>query len=542
MQNKLFLLFVMSAWLLMPYQTARADWFSDLTDNIQSNSPAAWEGQKRGYFTGGGFGLRLKTSRDPLLNFQPPRINAGCGGIDAFWGGFNYLRPEYLVQAFQNIMSAAPAYAFKLALQQLCDPCDDVMSALQQISQAANSLALDECGSAQALVNFGGDAIASMLGMDADKGTSEFGTWVSDKASKLTAGVAKFNEEVRKLQNYQFCGGFVNHEDFDRCASFVDISGSLWDKARKVDRTAQNLPDEMFFQMARAVFGEMIVTPAEKGDGEDKATTMFGVDFYDPCPTTTVRSVVANMLGNLTATGAAQTGQFQNPHLPSGAETSQALSTTPPSGVVDASSELSRIALRDVIRRDDRAIGVTECQVRDMPASLQVYRRAKVAIETIADAMQNNPQTTLEPAVIDVVLQSRLPVYQIINSLAYRGFYGGVLTHEEKNALIKLTSIGYVQYLLEEFVTRAEGILDQAYIQLTTSKKAAPVDPTSLESGYQAIKKRIASFRFELMDSFRDVQQTYMVAFKENLQFQQMRDYYQSLLKNRGIQSVFSGI
>lgn len=89
---------------------------------------------------------------------------------------------------------------------------------------------------------------------------------------------------------------------------------------------------------------------------------------------------------------------------------------------------------------------------------------------------------------------------------------------------------------------RAEGILDQAYIQLSTSKKAAPVDPQSLEAGYQAIKKRMASFRRELMESFQDVHQTYMTAFKENLQFQQMRDYYQSLLKNRGIQSVFSGL
>ena len=177
-----------------------------------------------------------------------------------------------------------------------------------------------------------------------------------------------------------------------------------------------------------------------------------------------------------------------------------------------------------------------------MPDSLKVYQRAKNAIETIADAMQNNPQTTLDNFVIDVVLQSRLPVYQIINSLAYRGFYGGALTHEEKAALIKLTSIGYVQFLLEEFVMRAEGILDQAYIQLSTSKKAAPVDPQSLEAGYQAIKKRMASFRRELMESFQDVHQTYMTAFKENLQFQQMRDYYQSLLKNRGIQSVFSGL
>lgn len=107
-----------------------------------------------------------------------------------FWGAFSYLNPEYLVQAFQNIMSAAPAYAFKLALQQLCDPCDDVMSALQQMAQAINNIALDECGSAQALVNLGGDAVTSMLGMDSQTGSSAFGNWVSDKANNALSTVS----------------------------------------------------------------------------------------------------------------------------------------------------------------------------------------------------------------------------------------------------------------------------------------------------------------------------------------------------------------
>lgn len=511
-----------------------ADWFSNLTNNLHSNSPAAWEGQKRGYFTGGGFGFRVQTSREPLLNLQAPRISAGCGGIDAFWGSFGYLNPEYLVQAFQNIMSAAPAYAFKLALQQLCDPCDDVMSALQQMAQAVNSLALDECGTAQAMVNVGGDAIASMLGMDAEKGESEFGNWISDKASKLSAGVTKFSEDVRKLQNYQFCGGFSNHADYDRCAKFVDIRGSLWDKARDADRTAANLPGETFFQLARALFGELIIVPGKPGDGEGKASTMYGVDYYDACPSASARVVVANMLGNLTVESVTKTANPQE------SGSSDAI-TAPPGAATDASVVTAKISFRNVTRKDDVAIGVSACEEGQMPASLRVYERAKAAIEAIAHAMQNNPQTTLDPAVIDVVLQSRLPVYQIINTLAYRGFYGGALTGDEMDALIKLTSIGYTQYILEEFVTKAEGILDQAFIQLTTGKSVSPLDLQVLEIGYQAIKKRMAAFRMEILSSFRDVHQTYMTAFKEALEFQQMRDYYQSLLKNRGMLSAFTG-
>lgn len=526
---------------VMAPQQARADWFSELTDNLHSNSQAAWEGQKRGYFTGGGLSLRIKTSREPLLNLQAPRISAGCGGIDAFWGSFAYLNPEYLVQMFQNILAAAPAYAFKLALSQLCDPCDDVMSALQQLAQAVNNAALDECGTAQALVNLGGDTIAEMIGMDANKSQSEFGTWISEKANKLTAGVEKFNSELRKLQQYQFCGGFTNHDDYDRCANFTDITGSLWEKAKKVDRTSGNVPDEAFFRLARALFGEMVITPAKPGDDENKSVSMFSVDYYEPCPTTTAKVVITGMLGNFVVSPEQTRGSTPNATLPSG-EQSEALVTTPPSGTVDIATEESQIGFRDIVKRDDRVIGVTACQRAQMPDSLRVYKRATEAIQAINWAMQTNPQTTLDTAVIEVVLESSLPVYQIINTLAYRGFYGGSMTAEEMQALIKLTSIGYTQYLLTEFVGKAEAMLDGAYIQLSTSQTSAPVNPATLEVGYQAIKKRMNAFRQELFEAFQDVQQTYMVAFKQTLEFHQMRDYYQSLLKTRGLASAFTGI
>lgn len=527
------------AFILLMFngQPAKADWFDDLTSGIQTNSPAAWEGQKRGYFTGGGFSLRTQTSREPLLNIQPPRINAGCGGIDVFWGSFSYLNPEYLIQAFQNILSAAPAYAFKLALQQLCDPCDDVMSALQQMAQAINNIALDECGSAQAMVNLGGDAIASMLGMDSQTSSSSFGNWVSDKANKLTSGFQAFNDEVRKLQNWQFCGGFANHEDYDRCARFVNMEGSLWEKAKDTDRTSTNKPDEQFFRLARALFGEMIISPGRQGDKDNKATTMYKVDYHAPCPTTTANVVIRNMLGNLVAKAGTETATRPNSSTPSG-EQSKALVDTAPNGPTDSYEDDSRIGFRDVILTDGKVTGVTGCQVQAMPDSLQVYKRAETAISAISYAMQHNPQMTLADETIDVVLQSRLPVYQIINSLAYRGFYGGVLTADEADALIKLTAIGYTQFLLEEFAGKAEGILDQAYIQLTTSQTAAPIDPAQLETGYTSIKKRLALFRAEMIENFRDVHQLYMTTFKQALEFSQLRDYYQNILKNRGMASA----
>lgn len=523
--------------LLCCAQPAKADWFSDLTDGIHSNSPAAWEGQQRGYFTGGGFSLRTQTTREPLLNIQAPRISAGCGGIDVFFGAFSYLNPEYLIQAFQNIMSAAPAYAFKLALQQLCDPCDDVMSALQQMAQAINNIALDECGSAQALVNLGGDAIASMLGMDSQTSSSAFGNWISDKANKLSSGFQSFNDEVRKLQNWQFCGGFANHADYDRCARFVNLEGSLWEKAKETDRTSTNKPDEQFFRLARALFGEMIITAGKPGDKENKAVTMYKVDYHPPCPTTTANLVIRNMLGNLVAKPGTGTATPPNNTTPSG-ESSGALVGVAPAGPTDSYDHDPRIGFRDVILNDGKVTGVTGCLVQPMPESLKVYKRAELAISAISYAMQNNPQMNISNDTIEVILQSKLPVYQVINALAYRGYYGGVLTADEADALIKLTAIGYTQFLLEEFAGKAEGVLDQAYTQLTTSQTAAPIDPAQLQNGYSSIKKRLALFRAEMIESFRDVHQLYMTTFKQALEFSQLRDYYQNLLKNRGMASA----
>ncbi len=434
-------------------------------------------------------------------------------------------------------MSAAPAYAFKLALQQLCDPCDDVMSALQQMAQAINNAALDECGSAQALVNLGGDAIASMLGMDSQTSSSPFGNWISDKANKLASGFQAFNDEVRKLQNWQFCGGFANHADYDRCARFVNLEGSLWEKAKETDRTSTNRPDEAFFRLARALFGEMIITAGQPGDKDNKSTTMYKVDYHPPCPTTTANLVIRNMLGNLVAAPSTSAATTPNNTTPSG-ERSDALVGEAPSGPSDTYEHDPRIGFRDVILRDGKVTGVTGCLVQPMPASLQVYKRAETAISAISYAMQNNPQMTLANETIDVILQSKLPVYQIINALAYRGFYGGVLTADEADALVKLTAIGYTQFLLEEFAGKAEGILDQAYTQLTTSQTAVPVDPSQLETGYSAIKKRLALFRAEMIENFRDVHQLYMTTFKQALEFSQLRDYYQNLLKNRGMASA----
>jgi conjugative transfer pilus assembly protein TraH len=129
-----------------------AGWVDDWVDQKAVSSPGYFEGQKRGYYNGGGFSARWNLQNDYLWSVTPPRVRSGCGGIDAFMGGFSFLNADYLVQKLQRIMSAAPAAAFDIALKTLAPQVSDTIRSLESIADKLNNIQLDECKSSRALV------------------------------------------------------------------------------------------------------------------------------------------------------------------------------------------------------------------------------------------------------------------------------------------------------------------------------------------------------------------------------------------------------
>jgi conjugative transfer pilus assembly protein TraH len=131
---------------------AYAGFADDWLANSTTTSPSYFEGQKRGYLSAGGFSARWKTSNDYLLSVTPPRIRAGCGGIDAFWGGMSFLDPDYLVEKLERIVENAPAVALDLALNVLCEPCSNAMKWMEDKANMLNQLQLDDCKASKAIV------------------------------------------------------------------------------------------------------------------------------------------------------------------------------------------------------------------------------------------------------------------------------------------------------------------------------------------------------------------------------------------------------
>lgn len=121
------------------------DWTDRWFESTTASGGSYHKGQKRGYLQGPQFSGRLRMTNDYLLTATPPKIRAGCGGIDLFAGGLSFLDPEYLVEKFENILQAAPALAFSMALKAHCETCEDVMSKLEATSSFLNSIQVNDC-------------------------------------------------------------------------------------------------------------------------------------------------------------------------------------------------------------------------------------------------------------------------------------------------------------------------------------------------------------------------------------------------------------
>ncbi|CBW77310.1 TraH protein precursor (plasmid) [Mycetohabitans rhizoxinica HKI 454] len=123
--------------------------------NAQGNvsNPAVLQGQTMNLYTGGSLFMRMPKRAYQLATSTPPSWGAGCGGIDLYMGGFSYINKEQFVAMMRNIGSNALGYGFKLAIQNLCPTCDNVMQALQATAQQINRLNMDSCEAAKGIVN-----------------------------------------------------------------------------------------------------------------------------------------------------------------------------------------------------------------------------------------------------------------------------------------------------------------------------------------------------------------------------------------------------
>ncbi len=175
-------------FVFIPYNS-KANFLNEwLTQKVTTN-PDYFSGQQRGYFTAGAFSARFPSKSDYLINIESPRVKFGCGGLDIFLGGFNFLNFDYLVEKLQRIMTNAPAVAFDMALSVMCEQCSKTIKAFETIINDLNKLQLDDCKASKVVA---AEIVSPIFNKPALREQAE-------KDFYTSSGLKDLHEDVKKM-------------------------------------------------------------------------------------------------------------------------------------------------------------------------------------------------------------------------------------------------------------------------------------------------------------------------------------------------------
>lgn len=118
-----------------------------------ASAPGIYEGQTRGYLTGGSLLLRSPRSTLQPFTATPPKLRAGCEGIDFYLGSLSYINLQDFVNKLQAIGTNAAGYAFQLSLTHLCPSCAGVLESMEKATREINALNVSSCQAARTLVD-----------------------------------------------------------------------------------------------------------------------------------------------------------------------------------------------------------------------------------------------------------------------------------------------------------------------------------------------------------------------------------------------------
>jgi conjugative transfer pilus assembly protein TraH len=134
---------LVSASLVMG--TSRANIGSALDAMWYSSAGGATSGTQSMGIYGPSVSLRSPNKTYNVAYFDPPRISAGCSGMDMTFGSFGMLKIDAFKDLVRKIMQNAPGYLMQLAIKSMCDDCSSILQSLQNLANVVNSNQINSC-------------------------------------------------------------------------------------------------------------------------------------------------------------------------------------------------------------------------------------------------------------------------------------------------------------------------------------------------------------------------------------------------------------
>lgn len=191
--------------------SAQAASINSVLDGMFTNvtSPDVVSTQFRGAVTGGSVYVRTPISNIQPFAIDPPRISAGCGGIDLYLGSFSFITAEKLTQFLRDVAQNAAPLAFKMALNASFPQLGGVLDKFQTMAQDMNSMQKSSCEMAQGLVDASKNP-AESLNRLVDSTNSAIGVakgWAENFFSSVTSTQTDASTNATKTQNLNNADG-----------------------------------------------------------------------------------------------------------------------------------------------------------------------------------------------------------------------------------------------------------------------------------------------------------------------------------------------
>ena len=173
--------------------------FADLGSMVMSNStaPGVLTTKDRVGVFMGGFSMRAPIQSVNLITFDPPRIDAGCGGIDLYGGSFSFINGQQLIQIFRQVAANAAGLAFKAAIKAISPSLDALITEFQTLLQNLNNLAKNSCQLAHLIVDPAAAALSNAVNGDGNIASTDSGM-LSDAFSGLTSYLSNANSFLKQ--------------------------------------------------------------------------------------------------------------------------------------------------------------------------------------------------------------------------------------------------------------------------------------------------------------------------------------------------------
>ncbi|MGR5299211.1 conjugal transfer protein TraH [Vibrio mediterranei] len=139
------------------------NYFDHLGYSQNVTGPSAYQGQSANYYSAGSLSLKNRSSNLQLGQINLPSMDAGCGGIDIYGGGFSFINAGQFKQFAQNVGHAVVPLALKMGIQTLTPQLASLLDQLQEWSSKFNEWSKNSCEVAQSLVTAGAGMASSAI-------------------------------------------------------------------------------------------------------------------------------------------------------------------------------------------------------------------------------------------------------------------------------------------------------------------------------------------------------------------------------------------